>query len=72
MQGLHPLMKNQVEAVEKLHHQDLADGYGEVYLPGALPRLIRDREITHSLVLAAFYRFFKEYRDDFSRLLRQI
>ncbi len=38
----------------------------------AIPRLIRDREITHSLVLAAFYRFFMEYRDDFSRLLKQI
>ena len=27
-----------------------------------IPRLIRDGEITHSLVLAAFYRFFMEYR----------
>jgi 8-oxo-dGTP pyrophosphatase MutT (NUDIX family) len=26
-----------------------------------IPRLIRDGEITHSLVLAAFYRFFMEY-----------
>ena len=43
MQGLNPLVKNQVEAVEKLHHQDLANGYGEVYLPGVIPRLIRDR-----------------------------
>ena len=34
----HPLMKSQVEAVEKLHQEDLADGYGEVYLPGALAR----------------------------------
>jgi 8-oxo-dGTP pyrophosphatase MutT (NUDIX family) len=33
----------------------------------AIPRLIRDGEITHSLVLAAFYRFFMEYRADFSR-----
>ena len=32
-----------------------------------IPRLIRDREITHSLVLAAFYRFFMEYRDGFPR-----
>ncbi len=38
----------------------------------AIPHLIRDGEITHSLVLAAFYRFFMEYRADFSRLLRQI
>ena len=27
-----------------------------------IPRLIREGEITHSLVLAAFYRFFMEYR----------
>ena len=33
----------------------------------AIPRLIRDGEITHSLVLAAFYRFFMEYQADFSR-----
>ena len=37
-ESLHPLMKSQVEAVEKLHQEDLADGYGEVYLPGALAR----------------------------------
>ncbi len=37
-ESLHPLMKRQVEAVEKLHQEDLADGYGEVYLPGALAR----------------------------------
>ena len=33
----------------------------------AIPQLIRDREITHSLVLAAFYRFFMEYQSNFSR-----
>ena len=32
----------------------------------AIPRLIRDREITHALVLAAFYRFFMEYGSDLS------
>ena len=37
-ESIHPLMKSQVEAVEKLHKKDLADGYGEVYLPGALAR----------------------------------
>ncbi len=37
-ESLHSLMKNQVEAVEKLHRQDLADGYGDVYLPNALAR----------------------------------
>ena len=26
-----------------------------------IPRLIREGEITHSLVVAAFYRFFVEY-----------
>ena len=31
-------VERQVEAVEKLHQKDLADGYGEVYLPGALAR----------------------------------
>jgi len=33
----------------------------------AIQQLIRDREITHSLVLAAFYRFFMEYQSNFSR-----
>lgn len=29
-----------------------------------IPRLIREGDITHSLVLAAFYRFFMEYQGD--------
>ena len=37
-ESLHTLMKSQVETVEKLHQEDLADGYGEVYLPGAIAR----------------------------------
>ena len=37
-ESLHPLMKSQVETGEKLHQEDLADGYGDVYLPGALAR----------------------------------
>ncbi|MCF8070687.1 MAG: integron integrase [Desulfobacterales bacterium] len=37
-ESIHALMKSQVEAVQKLHQQDLADGYGAVYLPGALAR----------------------------------
>jgi integron integrase len=37
-ESLHPLMQIQVASVEKLHQQDLADGYGEVYLPHALAR----------------------------------
>ncbi|MBW1803826.1 MAG: NUDIX hydrolase [Deltaproteobacteria bacterium] len=32
-----------------------------------VPRLIRDEEITHSLVLAAFYRFYMEYLPGESR-----
>lgn len=31
-----------------------------------IPRLIREGEITHSLVLAAFYRFFMEYESSLS------
>jgi len=34
-----------------------------------IPRLIRDGEITHALVLAAFYRFFMEYRSDLSGMV---
>jgi integron integrase len=36
--SLHPIMKNQTSSVEKLHEDDLAQGYGEVYLPNALAR----------------------------------
>lgn len=36
--SLHAILKNQVEAVENLHNDDLALGYGEVYLPGAFAR----------------------------------
>ncbi len=37
-ESLHSLMKNQVEVAENLHLRDLADGYGDVYLPNALAR----------------------------------
>lgn len=37
-ESLYPLIQIQVASVEKLHQQDLADGYGEVYLPHALAR----------------------------------
>ncbi|MDL1985639.1 MAG: tyrosine-type recombinase/integrase [Deltaproteobacteria bacterium] len=37
-ESLHPIMKSQVKAVEKLHQKNLAHGYGEVYLPGAIVR----------------------------------
>jgi len=33
-----------------------------------IPRLIREGEISHSLVLAAFYRFFMEYQVDYTKL----
>lgn len=33
-----PLMQNHFKMVKTLHEQDLADGAGEVYLPGALAR----------------------------------
>lgn len=33
----------------------------------AIPDLIRDRQITHSLILAAFYRFYMEYLPGLSR-----
>ena len=41
-ESIHPLMKSQVEAVEKLHQEDLEHGYGEVYLPGAIARKYRN------------------------------
>ncbi len=37
-ESLHPLLKLQIKGVEKLHQQDLVDGFGEVYLPHALAR----------------------------------
>ena len=37
-EAVNPLMKHQVDVVETLHQKDLADGYGEIYLPGALAR----------------------------------
>jgi integron integrase len=35
---LHELIRKQIETVKKLHDKDLAEGYGEVYLPKALAR----------------------------------
>ena len=37
-QALVPDLKRQIERVELLHAQDVADGHGEVYLPNALAR----------------------------------
>ena len=36
--ALHQLIRDQIEVVKQLHDKDLADGYGEVYLPTALSR----------------------------------
>ena len=36
--ALHQPIRDQIEAVKKLHNKDLAEGYGEVYLPTALSR----------------------------------
>lgn len=33
-----PQLKDQVESVKELHHSDLEDGFGEVYIPEALAR----------------------------------
>lgn len=35
---LHQPIRDQIKVVKKLHNKDLADGYGEVYLPTALSR----------------------------------
>lgn len=37
-----PLLENHLEKVKILHQQDLAQGYGEVYLPYALERKYRN------------------------------
>ncbi|MDH5712077.1 MAG: integron integrase [Gammaproteobacteria bacterium] len=36
--ALHQPIREQIEAVKKLHDKDLSEGYGEVYLPAALSR----------------------------------
>ncbi len=37
-ESLHSLLEIQVEGVKELHQRDLAEGYGEVYLPNAIDR----------------------------------
>ncbi|MFQ5637796.1 MAG: integron integrase [bacterium] len=37
-ESLHDELRNQISKVKLLHVEDLANGYGEVYLPGALSR----------------------------------
>ena len=40
--SLIPLLQSHLEGVEVLHHQDLAEGHGEVWLPHALERKYRN------------------------------
>ena len=48
-------------------HQDEREDIEVLLRPlKSIPRLIREGEITHSLVLAAFYRFFMEYQPAFA------
>ncbi|CAA0125401.1 Tyrosine recombinase XerD [BD1-7 clade bacterium] len=37
-ESIEPFLKDQIEAVRRLHRQDLEDGLGEVYMPHALAR----------------------------------
>jgi hypothetical protein len=37
-QKLSQLLQQQINTVKSVHEQDLADGFGEVYLPNALSR----------------------------------
>jgi ADP-ribose pyrophosphatase len=49
-------------------HQDDREDIEVLLRPlTAIPRLIREGEISHSLVVAAFYRFFMEYQPDSCR-----
>ena len=36
--NLRPALQAQIEAVKALHHQDLEEGFGDVYIPEALAR----------------------------------
>ncbi|NQT56858.1 MAG: NUDIX hydrolase [Desulfobacteraceae bacterium] len=50
-------------------HQDEKEDIEVLLRPlTEIPRLIREGEISHSLVLAAFYRFFMEYQVDYTKL----
>jgi len=44
--ALHQPIREQIEIVKKLHDQDLAEGFGEVYLPTALSRKYKNANIT--------------------------
>ena len=43
---LHQPIRDQIEVVKKLHDKDLAEGFGEVYLPEALSRKYKNANIT--------------------------
>ena len=44
--ALHQPIREQIEIVKKLHDEDLAEGFGEVYLPTALSRKYKNANIT--------------------------
>ena len=44
--ALHQPIRKQIEIVKKLHDEDLAEGFGEVYLPTALSRKYKNANIT--------------------------
>ena len=44
--ALHQPIQEQIEVVKKLHDEDLAKGFGEVYLPTALSRKYKNANIT--------------------------
>jgi integron integrase len=41
-QNLHDELQSQINAVKSLHHKDLEEGFGEVYIPEALARKYRN------------------------------
>ena len=44
--ALHKPIREQIEVAKKLHDEDLAEGFGEVYLPTALSRKYKNANIT--------------------------
>ena len=44
--ALHKPIREQIEVAKKLHDEDLAEGFGEVYLPEALSRKYKNANIT--------------------------
>jgi integrase len=48
-QNVREVLQAHIEAVKALHHQDLIEGYGEVYIPEALASAISDKLLGKSL-----------------------